>query len=161
MNMGIISHMLKMLGLTGTFTVAIGLTMMLVSCDGGANGNLTSMLTGSSMEEHQMLQQQLAQSREALARLDAEIKNAESRDARLSYDLKKRLNNPGKLRTPFTEQDIENLPAKRRDFEHLCFDIEDMRKTLAHRKQEFHALQYQYDSYAAKLEEFKKSHPID
>ena len=43
----------------------------------------------------------------------------------------------------------------------LCFDIEDMRKTLAQRKQEFHALQYQYNAYAAKLAEFKQSHPVD
>ncbi len=159
--MGIMPHMLKMMGFTGTFSAALAASLALVSCDDGAGDKLTSMLTGSSVEEHQMLQQQLAQSREALARLDLEIKNAESGDARLSYDLKKRLNNPGKLRTPFTEQDIDNLPAKRRDFEHLCFDIEDMRKTLARRKQEFHALQYQYDAYAAKLDEFKKSHPID
>ena len=41
------------------------------------------------------------------------------------------------------------------------FDIEDMRKTLAQRKQEFHALQYQYNAYAAKLAEFKQTHPVD
>ena len=45
--------------------------------------------------------------------------------------------------------------------QHLCFDIEDLRNTLAQRKQEFHALQYQYNAYAAKLADFKQSHPVD
>ena len=79
----------------------------------------------------------------------------------VNYNLQKRLSNPGRITTPFTVKDIDVLPSKRRDFEHLCFDIEDMRKTLAQRKQEFHALQYQYNAYAAKLAEFKQTHPVD
>ena len=43
-----------------------------------------------------------------------------------SYNLQKRLSNPGRITTPFTVKDIDVLPSKRRDFEHLCFDIEDM-----------------------------------
>ena len=97
----------------------------------------------------------------ALAQTEQEISQAESHDARVNYNLQKRLSNPGKITTPFTVKDIDILPSKRRDFEHLCFDIEDMRKTLAQRKQEFHALQYQYNAYAAKLAEFKQTHPVD
>lgn len=56
---------------------------------------------------------------------------------------------------------MDILPSKRRDFEHLCFDIEDMRKTWRTASKEFHALQYQYNAYAAKLADFKQSHPVD
>ena len=114
---------------------ALALTLALTSCDSSTN--------------------------EALAQTEQEISQAESHDARVNYNLQKRLSNPGRITTPFTVKDIDVLPSKRRDFEHLCFDIEDMRKTLAQRKQEFHALQYQYNAYAAKLAEFKQTHPVD
>ena len=133
---------------------ALALTLALTSCDSSTNEALTSFLTGNSSQEHQQLQAQLQQMKNALAQ-------AESHDARVNYNLQKRLSNPGRITTPFTVKDIDVLPSKRRDFEHLCFDIEDMRKTLAQRKQEFHALQYQYNAYAAKLAEFKQTHPVD
>lgn len=140
---------------------ALALVLTLSACDNGTNTALTSLITGGSTTEHQQLHTQLQQTKEALARMDQEIRQAESHDARVNYDLQKRLSNPGKIRTPFTVKDMDILPSKRRDFEHLCFDIEDMRKTLAQRKQEFHALQYQYNAYAAKLADFKQSHPVD
>ena len=133
---------------------ALALTLALTSCDSSTNEALTSFLTGNSSQEHQQLQAQLQQMKNALAQ-------TESHDARVNYNLQKRLSNPGRITTPFTVKDIDVLPSKRRDFEHLCFDIEDMRKTLAQRKQEFHALQYQYNAYAAKLAEFKQTHPVD
>ncbi|WP_455564094.1 hypothetical protein [Akkermansia massiliensis] len=136
---------------------ALALALALTSCDSGTNEALTSFITGNSPSEHQQLQQ----TKNALAQMDQEISQAESHDARVNYNLQKRLSTPGKVITPFTVKDIDILPSKRRDFEHLCFDIEDMRKTLAQRKQEFHALQYQYNAYAAKLAEFKQSHPVD
>ena len=134
---------------------ALALTLALTSCDSSTNEALTSFLTGNSSQEHQQLQAQLQQMKNALAQTEQEISQAESHDARVNYNLQKRLSNPGRIMTPFT------VPSKRRDFEHLCFDIEDMRKTLAQRKQEFHALQYQYNAYAAKLAEFKQTHPVD
>lgn len=140
---------------------ALALTLALTSCDSSTNEALTSFLTGNSSQEHQQLQAQLQQMKNALAQTEQEISQAESHDARVNYNLQKRLSNPGRITTPFTVKYIDVLPSKRRDFEHLCFDIEDMRKTLAQRKQEFHALQYQYNAYAAKLAEFKQTHPVD
>lgn len=140
---------------------ALALALALTSCDSGTNKALTSFITGNSPAEYQQIQAQLQQTKEALAQVEQEISRAESHDARVNYNLQKRLSNPGKITTPFTVKDIDILPSKRRDFEHLCFDIEDMRKTLAQRRQEFHALQYQHNAYAAKLAEFKQSHPVD
>lgn len=137
------------------------LALALTSCDNGINQALTSLVTGNAEAEHQQLQTRLQQSRDALAHMDQEIKQAETQGSRITYTLQKRLDNPTKLRTPFTVNDIENLITKRRDFEHLCFDIEDMRNTLALRKQEQHALQYQHNAYAAKLADFKQSHPAE
>ena len=121
---------------------ALALTLALTSCDSSTNEALTSFLTGNSSQEHQQLQAQLQQMKNALAQTEQEISQAESHDARVNYNLQKRLSNPGRITTPFTEK-------------------EDMRKTLAQRKQEFHALQYQYNAYAAKLAEFKQTHPVD
>lgn len=159
--MFIIPAMFNIVRFTKRTCPALALALALTSCDSGTNEALTSFITGNSPSEHQQLQAQLQQTKDALAQLDQEISQAESHDARVNYNLQKRLSNPGKITTPFTVKDIDILPSKRRDFEHLCFDIEDMRKTLAQRKQEFHALQYQYNAYAAKLAEFKQSHPVD
>ena len=123
---------------------ALALTLALTSCDSSTNEALTSFLTGNSSQEHQQLQAQLQQMKNALAQTEQEISQAESHDARVNYNLQKRLSNPGRITTPFTVKDID-----------------DMRKTLAQRKQEFHALQYQYNAYAAKLAEFKQTHPVD
>lgn len=159
--MFIIPAMFNIVRFTKRTCPALALALALTSCDSGTNEALTSFITGNSPSEHQQLQAQLQQTKDALAQLDQEISQAESHDARVNYNLQKRLSNPGKITTPFTVKDIDILPSKRRDFEHLCFDIEDMRKTLAQRKQEFHALQYQYNAYAAKLAEFKQAHPVD
>lgn len=159
--MGIIPAMFNIVRFTRSTCPALALALAFSSCDSGTNENLTSLLTGSSPEEHQQLQQQLLQTKEVLGRLEQETAQMESHDARVNYNLQKRLSHPGKVTTPFTVKDIDTLPSRRRDFEHLCFDIEDMRKTLAQRKQEFHALQYQYNAYAAKLADFKQSHPVD
>lgn len=153
--------MFNIVRLTRPAFPALALVLTLASCDNGTNEALTSLVTGGTPAEHQNLHMQLQQTKEELARVEEQIRHAESHDARVNYDLQKRLANPGKVRTPFTEKDIDTLPARRRDFEHLCFDIEDMRKTLAQRKQEFHALQYQYNAYAAKLADFKQTHPVD
>lgn len=107
---------------------ALALTLALTSCDSSTNEALTSFLTGNSSQEHQQLQAQLQQMKNALAQTEQEISQAESHDARVNYNLQKRLSNPGRITTPFTVKDIDVLPSKRRDFEHLCFDIEDMRK---------------------------------
>lgn len=153
--------MFKIVRFSASACPALALALALSSCDSGTNDSLTSFISGGSSAEHQQLQAQLRQTKEALADLEQEIRQAESHDARVTYDLQKRLSNPGKILTPFTVKDMDILPSKRRDFEHLCFDIEDMRKTLAQRKQEFHALQYQHNAYAAKLADFKQSHPVD
>ncbi len=159
--MGIIFAMLNIMRFTATLVPAIALTTALVSCNGDASGSLASMFSGNSPEEHRLLSQQLQQSREAIARLDAEIQEAETRDYRLGYDLEKRLSNQGKLTTPFTVKDIEKLHLKTRDFQYLEFSIRDMRNELANYKKEFHAIQYQYNAYAAKLDEFKKKFRLD
>lgn len=159
--MFIIPGMFNIVRFTRRTCPALALALALTSCDSGTNEALVSLVTGSSPLEHRQLQEQLLQTQEALARLEQETAQAESHDARVNYNLQKRLSTPGKVTTPFTVKDIDILPSKRRDFEHLCFDIEDMRKTLTQRKQEFHALQYQYNAYAAKLADFKQSHPVD
>lgn len=159
--MGIIPPMFNIVRFTRSTCPALALALVLPSCDSGTNEALASLVAGDSPRELQQLQEQLLQTQETLARLEQETAQAESHDARVNYNLQKRLSNPGKIATPFTVKDIDILPSKRRDFEHLCFDIEDMRKTLAQRKQEFHALQYQYNAYAAKLADFKQSHPVD
>lgn len=79
----------------------------------------------------------------------------------MNYDLQKRLSNPGKIRTPFTVKDMDILPSSAATSSTCASTIEDLRNTLAQRKQEFHALQYQYNAYAAKLADFKQSHPVD
>lgn len=159
--MFIIPAMFNIVRFTRRTCPALALALALTSCDSGTNEALTSFITGNSSQEHQQLQAQLQQTKDALVQLEQEIRQAESHDARINYNLQKKLSHPGKISTPFTVKDIDILPSKRRDFEHLCFDIEDMRKTLAQRKQEFHALQYQYNAYAAKLAEFKQIHPVD
>lgn len=146
---------------TGCACTALALVMALPSCDKSANDALTAGFAGNAAAEHQQLQAQLQQVKNELADLDQKIAQAESRHSRLTYDLQKRLENQGSLRTPFSARDIDHLPDKRRDFEHLCFDIEDMRNVLAQRKQELHAMQYQYEAYAAKLADFKQAHPVD
>lgn len=159
--MFIMRAMFHIVRFTRRICPALTLALALTSCDSGTNETITTFITGDSTQEHQQLRIQLQQAQEELARLEKEIKQAESHDARINYTLQKKLANPGKLTTPFTPQDIDTLLSKRRDFEHLCFDLEDMRKNLAKHKQEYHALQYQYQAYATKLADFKQSHPID
>ncbi len=159
--MGIIPAMFHITRFTATLVSAIALTTIPVSCNGDASGTLTSLFSGNSPEEHRLLSQQLQQSREAIARLDAQIQEAETLNYSLSYELEKRLSNQGKLTTPFTVKDIDKLHLKTRDFQYLEFSIKDMRNELANYKKEFHAIQYQYNAYAAKLEEFKKKFRLD
>lgn len=159
--MSIIPGMFNIVRFTRSTCPALALALAFTSCDSGTNEALTSLVTGGSQQEHQQLQAQLQQTNNALAQIEQDIRRAESHDARVNYDLQKRLSHPGRISTPFTVKDIDILLSKRRDFEHLYFDIEDMRKTLAQRKQEFHALQYQHNAYAAKLGDFKQSHPVN
>lgn len=137
------------------------LALSLAACDNGTTDSFTSALTGTSAAEFQQIQAQLLQSREAIKQLNLLIHQAESYDARMNYNLTKRLTDKNKPVTAFTINDIDNLTAKQRDFQHLCFDVEDMRKNLAQRKQELHALQYQYHAYSKRLEDFKKTHPAE
>jgi hypothetical protein len=86
---------------------ALALTLALTSCDSSTNEALTSFLTGNSSQEHQQLQAQLQQMKNALAQTEQEISQAESHDARVNYNLQKRLSNPGRITTPFTVKDID------------------------------------------------------
>jgi acetolactate synthase small subunit len=90
---------------------ALALTLALTSCDSSTNEALTSFLTGNSSQEHQQLQAQLQQMKNALAQTEQEISQAESHDARVNYNLQKRLSNPGRITTPFTVKDIDVLPS--------------------------------------------------
>lgn len=79
---------------------ALALVLALSACDNSTNTALTSLITGGSTTEHQQLHAQLQQMKEALAQTDQEIRQAESHDARVNYDLQKRLSNPGKSGLP-------------------------------------------------------------
>ena len=57
---------------------ALALTLALTSCDSSTNEALTSFLTGNSSQEHQQLQAQLQQMKNALAQTEQEISQAES-----------------------------------------------------------------------------------
>ena len=61
---------------------ALALVLTLSACDNGTNTALTSLITGGSTTEHQQLHAQLQQTKEALAQMDQEIRQAESHDAR-------------------------------------------------------------------------------
>ena len=52
---------------------ALALTLALTSCDSSTNEALTSFLTGNSSQEHQQLQAQLQQMKNALAQTEQEI----------------------------------------------------------------------------------------
>ncbi len=75
---------------------ALALTLALTSCDSSTNEALTSFLTGNSSQEHQQLQAQLQQMKNALAQTEQEISQAESHDARVNYNLQKKAFQPGK-----------------------------------------------------------------
>ena len=52
---------------------ALALTLALTSCDSSTNEALTSFLTGNSSQEHQQLQAQLQQMKNALAQTEQEL----------------------------------------------------------------------------------------
>ena len=69
---------------------ALALTLALTSCDSSTNEALTSFLTGNSSQEHQQLQAQLQQMKNALAQTE-QCKNFTKNSKRRSLECRNKI----------------------------------------------------------------------